>query len=379
VKNGGDRVNTVVTIPTPEAPMDEAEESRTALFSSPAWLRDVGFASWLLVGFVLIVVGVIWLLGQTSTIVMPVILAGVLGAVAAPVVERLERHRVPRAGAAVVVLLGLVVIGALVVLLIVHGITANGSDISAQASNAADKIDSALKDAGVNTANAKENVEKSVPEIRHTLVVGLAAGVDGLTSLVFFLSFAALATFFVIKDAPVMSRFVTRHMGLPVPVAAVVVREVATGLRNYFGGVTIIAAFNAVVVGLGALVLGVPLAGTIAIVTFVTAYVPYIGAWAAGGFAFALALGSQGLTEALILGVVFLLANGALQNMLQPFVFGATLSLNPLAVLVVTIGAGSLFGMVGLTLAAPLTSAAVHISDALRAGPDADLAPAAVP
>ena len=45
---------------------------------------------------------------------------------------------------------------------------------------------------------------------------------------------------------------------------------------------------------------------------------------------------------------------------------GATLGLNPLVVLVVTIGAGTLFGMVGLTLAAPLTSAAVHISNELR-------------
>jgi predicted PurR-regulated permease PerM len=52
--------------------------------------------------------------------------------------------------------------------------------------------------------------------------------------------------------------------------------------------------------------------------------------------------------------------------MIQPFVMGATLSLNPLVVLVATIGAGSLFGMVGLTLAAPLTSAAVHISSELR-------------
>ena len=51
--------------------------------------------------------------------------------------------------------------------------------------------------------------------------------------------------------------------------------------------------------------------------------------------------------------------------MIQPFVMGATLSLNPLVVLVVTIGAGALFGMVGLTLAAPLTSAAVHIANEL--------------
>ena len=59
--------------------------------------------------------------------------------------------------------------------------------------------------------------------------------------------------------------------------------------------------------------------------------------------------------------MIVLLANGLLQNIVQPIAFGATLDLNPLVVLIVTIGAGSLFGMVGLILAAPLTSAAVHI------------------
>jgi putative heme transporter len=353
-------------------------------FSAPTWLRDLGFASWLLVGFVLIIIGFVWLLGQTSTIVMPVILAGVLGAVATPIVDALAHRKVPRAAGAGLVLLGFVVIAALVVFLVVHGITSNSGDASVQASRGLDKIESSLKDAGVNTANAKEDVKNAVPQIGQTLVHGLAAGVSGLGSLVFFLSFAALSTFFVLKDAPVMSRFVTRHLGLPVPVAVIVTREIANGLRNYFTGVTIVAAFNGGVVGLGALVLGVPLPGTIAVVTFVTAYVPYIGAWAAGIFAFVLALGSQGATDAMILALIIFLANGLLQNILQPFVFGATLSLNPLAVLVVTIAAGSLFGMIGLTLAAPLTSAAVHISDALRKDPADELAepafvPAAVP
>ena len=340
---------------------------RQSLFSTPQWLRDLGFASWMLVGFVLIIFGTIWLLGQTSTIVMPVILAGVLGAVAGPLVDLLSRHRLPRGAGAALVLLGLVAIAVLIVFLVVHGISANSSEISAQASKALDKVDGWLKDAGISTADAKASVEKAVPEIRQTLVGGLAAGVSGLTSVVFFLSFSALATFFVLKDAPVMSRFITRHMGLPVPVAVIVTREIAAGLRGYFTGVTIVAAFNAVVVGLGALILGVPLSGTIAVVTFVTAYVPYIGAWTAGIFAFALALGSQGAADAAILAVIIFLANGLLQQMLQPFVFGATLNLNPLAVLIVTVGGGALFGMIGLTLAAPLTSAAVHISDALRA------------
>ena len=130
---------------------------------------------------------------------------------------------------------------------------------------------------------------------------------------------------------------------------------------------TIIAAFNAVLIGGAALILGVPLAGTIAVVTFVGAYVPFVGAWVAGGFAVLIALGTGSTTDAAIMAVVALLANGVLQQMIQPFVMGATLSLNPLVVLVVTIGAGALFGMVGLTLAAPLTSAAVHIANELRA------------
>jgi putative heme transporter len=185
---------------------------------------------------------------------------------------------------------------------------------------------------------------------------------------VFFLAFAILSTLFVLKDGPVMHRFINRHMGLPEPVANVVTTNIARSLRSYFLAVTIVAAFNAVLIGGAALVLGVPLAGTIAVVTFVGAYVPFVGAWVAGAFAVLIALGTEGTTAALIMVVVALLANGALQQLIQPFVMGATLRLNPLVVLVVTIGAGALFGMVGLTLAAPLTSAAVKIANELRGG-----------
>jgi predicted PurR-regulated permease PerM len=105
---------------------------RNVQFSAPTWLRNLGFSSWLLVGFVLVIVGLIWLLGETSTIVMPVILATVLGAVAGPAVGWLERHRVPRAAGAVLVLLGLVAIGLLIFCLVFGGISAQSGDISAK-------------------------------------------------------------------------------------------------------------------------------------------------------------------------------------------------------------------------------------------------------
>jgi predicted PurR-regulated permease PerM len=192
-------------------------------------------------------------------------------------------------------------------------------------------------------------------------------GIEGLTSLVFFVTFAVFATFFLLKDGPIVRRFIDRHLGVPLPVATTITGNVVKSMRRYFLGVSIVAAFNAVVVGLGALALDVPLAGTIAVVTFVTAYVPFIGAFVSGAFAVVLTLSAQGTEEALIMLVIVLLANGLLQNVVQPIAFGATLDLNPLVVLIVTIGGGALFGMLGLVLAAPLTSAALHISRDLAA------------
>ena len=73
-----------------------------------------------------------------------------------------------------------------------------------------------------------------------------------------------------------------RHLGVPLPLAETISRRSLESLRGYFLGVTLVAAFNAAVVALGALILGVPLIGTIAAVTFLAAYVPYLGAWTAG-------------------------------------------------------------------------------------------------
>jgi predicted PurR-regulated permease PerM len=142
----------------------------------------------------------------------------------------------------------------------------------------------------------------------------------------------------------------------------VITGNVIRSLRRYFLGVSIVAAFNAIVIGITAVLLGVPLAGTIAVVVFVTAYVPFIGAFVSGAFAVLLTLSSQGTADAAIMLVMVILANGLLQNIVQPIAFGATLDLNPLVVLIVTIGFGAIFGMIGMVLAAPLTSAALHIS-----------------
>ena len=295
----------------------------------------------------------------------PVVGAMIVATVAMPLVARLQRHRWPRAAGAVVVLLGLAALGVLVLVVVIGGITSQSSEIGGHADDAANKAEGWLKSVGVNdsgASSAKSSVQKDVPEIISTLTTGVIHGIQGITTLAFGLSFALLSLFFLLKDGPSMRAWVDRHLGLPLPAARTVTGGVIRSLRGYFRGVTLIAAFNGVVVGLGALVLGVPLAGTIGVVTFVTAYVPFVGAFVAGAFAVVIALGANGTTTALIMLVIVLAANGLLQNIVQPFAMGSALDLNPLVVLVVTIGAGCLFGMLGLVLAAPLTSAAVHIT-----------------
>ena len=344
-------------------PSDDLHALRTA-FVTPRWLRDAGRTSWLLVGTLLLLGGLVWLLGATDTITGPVVVAMIVAAVTAPLVGSLARH-MPRAAAAALVLLAMVAIAVAIVLLVLGGITGQRDAIAQNSSQAVTKLQSWAQDLGVNktgASSASSAVKHDVPAALKTLTHGIIDSVRGLASLAFALSLGALSLFFLLKDGPVLRAWVDRHMGVPPSVARTITGGVITSLRGYFRGVTLVAAFNGLVVALGALILGVPLAGTIGVVTFVTAYVPFIGAFVAGAFAVVIALGAKGTTIALIMLLIVILANGLLQNLFQPFAMGAALDLHPLVVLVVTIASGCLFGTLGLILAAPLLSAGVHIS-----------------
>lgn len=352
------------------------------VFAAPKWMRDLGFSAWLLVGIGAALIGTIWLLSLTHTIVMPVLTAAIIASVTVPLVDRLRRRGVPRGIGAAIVFLGIVAIGCAVGLLVLTGIASQAEGLSERLRAGASEVESLLRDLGVSAptaADANADGSSSISGGFEALTHGLIGGIDKLASLAVFLSFTALSLFFMLKDAPTIGGFVARHLGVPVQLGHSILGRVAGSLRGYFLGVTVVAAWSALLVGVGALLLDVPLPGTIAAVTFVGGYVPYLGAWTAGAFAVLIALGGQGPETALALAVVVLLANGVLQQIVQPIAYGAALKLHPLAVLIVTIAGGCLFGTVGLVLAAPLLSAAIRISSDVKAaqrGAPAETAPA---
>ena len=340
----------------------------SGVFAAPSWLRDFGLTSWLLVGVALMLAGAVWLASLTEVIVGPVITAAVVAAVASPVVTWLNARGLPRAAGAILMMLLIVGAGVVMFALILGGITTEVSSISGHLGDAKSTIAGWLHDAGVSTSaadHAREEASKSLSDIFTHLMSGLGVGLKALSGLAFFGAMAVLSLFFLLKDGPEIREWVEGHLGVPDPVARVIAGRTLGALRGYFLGVTIVAAFSALVVSIGALILGVPLVGTITIVTFIGGYIPYLGAWSAAAFSVLLALGGAGTDAAVGMIVVQLLANGMLQQMVQPFAMGAALGIHPLAVLIVTIAGGALFGAVGLILAAPLTSAAVRISEDL--------------
>ena len=353
----------------PEGPTEQVVEIDPAqlsgMFNVPEWLRNIGMMAWLLVGVAVLISAMVWLGALTQVITIPVIVAGIIAVVASPLVSRLARHHVPRALGAALVMVAIVAVGAGIGALVVLGIDGQASSIADHLDDAKDEIAKGLQDLGLDAGKAdqaKQDLGSGAKDGVSALLSGVVATVGRLSSLAFFLAMTILSLFFLLKDGPEIRRWTEGHLGVPDGVARIITQRSIGSMRGYFLGVTLVAVFSAVVVGVGAAIIGIPLIPTIVAVTFIAGYIPYIGAWAAAIFTVLLALGSDGAAAAGAMAFVQLLANGPLQQIVQPFAMGAALGIHPLAVLIVTIAGGALFGTVGLIVAAPVVAAAVKIS-----------------
>ena len=234
----------------------------SGLIALPDWLRNIGLIAWLTTGVIVLLVGLVWLGSLAHTIVLPLITAGIVAAVGSPVVRWLNRHGVPRAAGAGLLLLALVLLGGAMVVLIVGGIAGQTSDVSSHLTSAEHTIGGWLKDLGVDPKQAKDSAHQAGSSSSATvkaLLNGVAKGIEGLSGLVFFLALTVLSLFFLLKDGPVIRSWTERSLPAPLPVAEVVTQRMLQSLRGYFFGVALIAAYNSLVVGIGALILGVPL------------------------------------------------------------------------------------------------------------------------
>jgi AI-2E family transporter len=168
----------------------------SGLFAAPQWLRDLGFSAWLLFGVGAALVAAIWLLSLTEAIVMPLITAGIIAAVASPLVDWLRRHGVPRGIGAALVLLLIVALALAVGLIVLAGISSEASGLSSRLQEGAGQIESWFRDLGVKApaaADANSSASASFSGAFQALTHGLVGGIDKLAGLAIFLSFTALS------------------------------------------------------------------------------------------------------------------------------------------------------------------------------------------
>lgn len=116
---------------------------------------------------------------------------------------------------------------------------------------------------------------------------------------------------------------------------------------------------DAFFIGLGLVVLDVPLAAALAVLTFLAGFIPIVGALAAGGLAVLVALVSNGPTTALLVLAVIVIVQQLESNVLQPVLQGRSLKLHPAIVLVAVTAGGTLFGIIGAFLAVPVAAVTV--------------------
>ena len=342
----------------------------------PAWLQTLGRGAWMLVGIAVLLAIAFLLLGLISDLVIPLIFAAILAAIFVPLVDRLERWRVPRwLGAPLVVLLAIAVVS-MIAWMVVAGLVGQGREILVRVTAGLQETGSLP---GIVDLDAEQAL-RSLGQLVQVLVSGLLSGLGSVTVLIVGIVTGLFILLFLMKDWRLVVDWTASQiaalLGLPDRVGGQIVADTVHSFRAYALGLTIVGLMNGLVVGLGALLFGVPLAGPIAIVTFVTSYIPFFGAFFAGAFAVLVALGAKGLSVALAMLAITLLANNTLQNLLEPVAFGRTLRLHPLVVLLVTTAGTLLFGVLGATLAAPVTAVTLRTIGLLR---DAGLFETAAP
>ena len=266
----------------------------------PQPLRRVGMASWLTIGVAVVAVGVLALLAVARTITIPLILGTMFGMAAFPLTDWSERRLHRRALAALVVTAVALVVVALVAFVVVDQVVGQAQTIGNNLEASAQKAkEAAGSNSGVTDAIAR--VENSVRDNWQRLLKGaalLAGGAVNSVAALFLSVFLSFNVFFLIqKDGRTLKRWAARHLLLPPPLATSILGDAVRAVRGYFVGTSIVALQNAVVVFIAALALGTPIPFVIAVVVFLFAFVPFIGAIVGGAFAVLMAYAGGGTTR----------------------------------------------------------------------------------
>jgi putative heme transporter len=323
-------------------------------------LRRVGETClWLLIiGVTIYVVATV--AARLRLIALPVLLALVLTTLLAPPTGFLRRRGWPDGLAAlVVVVTSILTLGGLFALLAPRAIDEFG-EFDVNLTGGLEEVQNWLVDGplGLSDSEITEGLDRLQQEVGanvDALTQGAVTGAFLVFEVLAGLALALVVLFFFLKDG---DRIWAWLCGLAPPEHRDAVREAGsrswTALAGFLRGQTIVAAFDAVFIGLALVIVGVPLVLPLVALTFFGAYVPILGAFAAGRAACLVALFAEGPVAALIILAAIVVVQQVESNVLQPFVVGRTVRVHPVAVLLSVTAGGVLAGIIGAMVATPV-------------------------
>ena len=331
---------------------------------------------------IVIAVGVYLLfrvLHGVEVLVVPVLVAVLLSALMIPLVSLLVRHKVPRSLAvATTMVVGLLIVGSLFTLVgtpLASGLAALGR----QATAGFAQVQRWLREGPLGLGN--EQIDQFVAQIRDQVSANseqiisralAATATAGEIATGAVLALFALA-FFLYEGEKIWAWLVSLF-----PTAARERIDTAgrAGWRTltaYVRATIVVATADAVGIGVGAALLGVPLAIPLGVLVFLGAFVPIVGALVSGSVAVLVALVALGPVQALIMLAIVVGVQQIESHVLQPFVLGRAVSVHPLAV-VLAIGAGLIAaGIVGALFAVPLVAVGNTVAHSLRGTKDTSI------
>lgn len=318
--------------------------------------------SWrlLLVGGVLAVV--IFLIFQLRLIIIPVLVAVLLGALLVPFSLFLQRHGWPRWLAIVTALVSaFAVVGGLLTLGITQIVRGSG-DLAAQSLVAWDDFRAMLLASPLHITETQLNdfVDQVVASAQQDGSILLSGALSAGSTLGHFFAgmlLAIFATIFVLIDGRGIWNWIIGVFPRRARAAVDGAGEAGWAtLQNFVKVQVLVAAIDAVGIGLGAFLLGVPLAIPIGILVFLGSFIPIVGAVITGALAVFVALVYNGWIIALVMLGVVLLVQQVEGHILQPLIMGTAVKVHPLGV-VVAVSAGSLLaGIPGALFAVPVAA-----------------------
>lgn len=359
-----------------ETPAERGHEGRHAATTSRAMLQRIRRGAVLealttttaVLGRVLVIaitiVGLSYLLSWLWVIVLPLILALLLSSILWPI-NKLLRRVLPAAVSAALTVIALLAsavgVGWAAAALSVDGVRELSSQAVDNVRNLGDFAESlpfAVPDVDELLTSALRWLRENVGEILAQVSSGLGTvGSVTVTALL-----ALVLTFFCLKDGDRFSGWLLRWTTgtVFVHVAEVSSRSWRT-LSAYVSSQAAVALVDAVFIGSGLWILGVPLALPLAVLIFFGGFLPVIGAVATGFLATLVALLADGWVTALIVLGIVLLVQQLESNVLQPILVGKSLKLHPAVVLTGVTAGGSLFGIIGAFLATPTVAVAMVV------------------